>query len=185
MSLLMSDVSAVKIPHDSIHVSCSVHTVPTPNASVSVPSGPLYEGTSHTLTCSVTLHSTVDTDVTVTVDWTLDSTPITSSDHVVVSPVSGVRSSFMSTLRLSPLIMTDAGQYSCQATATSSSPYITGSGQGLSSEETLTVTGMCNTIGHVHISGICEVFLSYFQLFLVPPSTFHSLATQLLARSIL
>ena len=117
--------------------------MPTPAASVGVPSGPLYEGTSQTLICSVTLPGTVtvDTDVTVIVDWTLDSTPITSSDRVVVSPVSSVRSPFMSTLRLSSLVMTDAGQYSCQATATSSSPYITDSDQGLSSEETLTVTG--------------------------------------------
>ena len=119
--------------------------MPTPNASLGVPSGPLYEGTSQTLTCSVTLPDTVDTDMTVTVDWTLDSTPITSSERVVVSPVSSVRSPFMSTLRLSPLIMTDAGQYSCQATATSSSPYITDSGQGHITEEPLTVTGMTNT----------------------------------------
>ena len=128
---------------DSIIIShvYTVHTVPTPAASLGVPSGPLYEGTSQTLTCSVTLPGTVDTDVTVTVDWTLDSTPITSSDRVVVSPVSSVRSPFMSTLRLSPLIMTDAGQYSCQATATSSSPYITDSSQGHSTVETLTVTG--------------------------------------------
>ena len=117
------------------------YTVPTPAVSLGVPSGPLYEGTPQTLTCSVTLPDTVETDVTVTVDWTLDSTPITSSDRVEVSPVSSVRSPFMSTLRLSPLIMTDAGQYSCQATATSSSPYIPDSDQGLSSEETLTVTG--------------------------------------------
>ena len=139
MSLSMSDVSAVEIL--TLYVSCSVHTVPTPAASLGAPSGPLYEGTSQTLTCSVTLPGTVDTDVTVIVDWTRDSIPITSSERVVVSPVSSVRPPFMSTLRLSPLIMTDAGQYSCQATATSSSPYITDSGQGLSSEETLTVTG--------------------------------------------
>ena len=140
----MSDVSAVEIV-TLYYVSCSVHTVPTPNASLGVLSGPLYEGTSQTLTCSVTLPGTVDTDVTMAVDWTLDSTPITSSDHVVVSPVSSVRPPFMSTLRLSPLILTDAGQYSSQATATSSSPYITDSGQGLSSEETLIVTGMTTT----------------------------------------
>ena len=119
--------------------------MPTPAASVDVPSGPLYEGTSQTLTCSVTLPDTVDTDVNVTVDWTLNSTPITSSDRVVVSPVSSVWPPFNSTLRLSPLIMTDAGQYSCQATATSSSRYITDSGQGESSEEPLTVTGMTIT----------------------------------------
>ena len=123
-------------------IPCCVHTVPTPDASVGVPSGPLYEGTSQTLTCNVSLPDTVDSDVTVTVDWTLNSTTITTSDRVVISAVSSVRSPFISTLRLTPLIMTDAGQYSCQATAHSSSQYITGSGQGHRSEMTLTVTGV-------------------------------------------
>ena len=141
MSLSMSDVSVVELSY-RLYISCSLHTVPTPAASVDVPSGPLYEGTSQTLTCSVTLPGTVDTDVNVTVDWTHDSTPINSSVHVVVSP----GPPFMSTLRLSPLIMTDAGQYSCQATATSTSPYITDSGLGDSSEAmSLTVTGMTTT----------------------------------------
>ena len=140
MSMSMSDVSVHGAQLLTLYVY-TVHTVPTPAASLGVPSGPLYEGTSQTLSCSATLPGTVDTDVTVAVDWTLDSIPITSSERLMVSPVSGVRSPFMSTLRLSPLIMTDAGQYSCQATATSSSPYITDSDKGHSSEETLTVTG--------------------------------------------
>ena len=113
------------------------HAVPTPTLDLSIPIGPLYEGTSHTLTCTVTLPDTVDTDVTMDVQWTL----VASSDHVMISPVTSMRSPFISALTLSPLNMSDAGQYSCVATADSSSQYITASSQGQSSMETLTVAG--------------------------------------------
>ena len=112
------------------------HAVPTPTPYLSVPGGPLYEGTSHTLTCTVTLPNTVDTDVTVDVQWT----PVASSDRVMISPVTSMRSPFISTLTLSPLSMSDAGQHSCEATADSSSQYITASSQGQSLMEALTVT---------------------------------------------
>ena len=115
-----------------------LNTVPNPTLTLSIPSGPLYEGTTHTLTCTVTLPDTVDTDVNVTVQWT----PQTTSDRVRISPVSSTRSPFVSTLTLSPLSMTDAGQYSCVAIADSASQYITASSQGQSLAETLTVTGM-------------------------------------------
>ena len=113
--------------------------VPTPTLALSVPSGPLYEGTSLTLTCNITLPDTVDSeDVTVDVQWT----PVDSSDRVMISTVSSMRSPFISTLTLSPLKMSDSGQYSCRATATSPSQYITDSSQGHSSLVPLTVTGM-------------------------------------------
>ena len=146
----------VRCKYCGVHLWCVLtqyfHTVPAPAASVGVPSGPLYEGTSQTLTCSVTLPDAVDTNVTVAVDWTLDSTPITPSDRVVVPLASGVMSPFISTLRLRPLVMTDAGQYSCQATAhsSSSSHYITDSSHGNITEETLTVTGNVQHCGPVH-----------------------------------
>ena len=79
----------------------------------------------------------MDTDVTVTVQWT----PDTTSDRVSISP-------FISTLTLSPLSMTDATQYSCMATADSASQYIIASIPGQSSMETITVTGTtvpCNS----------------------------------------
>ena len=113
--------------------------VSTPTLALSVPSGPLYEGTSLTLTCNITLPDTVDSeDVTVDVQWT----PVDSSDRVMISTVSSMRSPFISTLTLSPLKMSDSGQYSCRATATSPSQYITDSSQGHSSLVPLTVTGM-------------------------------------------
>ena len=126
----------------------SIHIVPTPTSTLSIPSGLLYEGTLQTMTCNVTLPDTVDTDVTVIVDWILDSTNtiITTSDHIMVSPASGVMSPFISSLTFNPLIMNDAGQYSCQATADSSSQYITTSSPGSSSVKTITVTGILTCI---------------------------------------
>ena len=123
------------------------HAVPTPTPYLSVPSGPLYEGTSHTLTCTVTLPDTVDTDVTVDVQWT----SVAASDRVMISPVTSMRSPFISTLTLSPLSMSDAGQYSCEATADSSSQYITASSQNQSQVEMLVVASMlllstCSTV---------------------------------------
>ena len=113
--------------------------VPTPTLALIVPSGPLYEGTSLTLTCNITLPDTVDSeDVTVDVQWT----PVGSSDRVLIHALSSMRSPFISTLTLSPLNMSDSGQYSCKATATSSSHITTDSSQGHSSLVSLTVTGM-------------------------------------------
>ena len=117
---------------------CVSPPVPTPSLDLSVPSGPLYEGTSQTLICSVILPDTVDTDVTVDVQWT----PAASSDHATTSNVSNTRPPFISTLTFRPFNMSDAGQYSCEATADSSSQYITASSQGQSQVEPLTVTGM-------------------------------------------
>ena len=119
--------------------SCVSPTVPTPTLSLDVPSSPLYEGTYLTLTCSVTLPETVDSeDVTVDVQWT----PIDSSGHIMISAVSSMRSPFISTLIFSPLNMSDSGQYSCRATTTSPSQYITDSSQEHRSQVSVTVTGM-------------------------------------------
>ena len=112
--------------------------MPIPTLNLSVPSVPLYEGTSQTLDCTVTLPDTVDTDVNVTIQWTHNGT----MTDVMISDVSSMRSPFISTLTLTPLSMTDAGQYSCVATADSSSQYITTSSQGNSSDITLSVTSM-------------------------------------------
>ena len=110
--------------------------------SLSVPSGPLYEGTSQTLTCTVTLPEVVDTDVTVGVVWRFIDTPVAPSAHIQISPVSSTRSPFTSTLTLSPLSISDAGQFSCEATADSASQHITASSLGESQDRTVTVEGM-------------------------------------------
>ena len=112
--------------------------MPTPTLDLSVPSGLLYEGTSQNLTCTVSLSNTVDTDVNMSVQWIHNGTVT----DVMISDVSSMRSPFISTLTLSPLSMTDAGQYSCVANADSSSHYITTSTQGHSPEVILNVTGI-------------------------------------------
>ena len=159
------------------HPMCLSHTVPTPTLDLSVPSGTLYEGTSHTLTCSVTLPDTVDTDVTVDVQWT----PVASSDRVTISPVTSMRSPFISTLTLSPLSMSDAGQYSCEATADSSSQYITASSQGQSSMEMVTVASKLH-LNQLHKIIMC--CLLSLQLCLLLMSLSHSLVSLLLVRAI-
>ena len=116
--------------------------MPTPSVSLSVPSGPLYEGTSQTLTCTVTLPEPVDTDVTVGVVWRFTDTPVAPSARVQISPVSSTRSPFTSTLTLSPLIMSDADQFSCEVTANSVSQHITASSLGESQNRTVIVEGM-------------------------------------------
>ena len=125
----------------SIYISvCVSLPVPTPSVSLSVPSGPLYEGTSQTLTCTVTLPEAVDTDVTVGVVWRFTDTQIVNSIRIQISPVSSTRSPFTSTLTLSPLSMSDAGQFSCEATADSASQYT--SNLGVSQDVPVTVEGM-------------------------------------------
>ena len=117
----------------------SPSTVPVPDVSLSVPSGPLYEGTTHTLICTVTLPSSVDTDVNVTIDWT--SHIILTDSRVTILPPSSLRFPFISTLTIRLLSRTDVGQYSCTATADSASQYIRQSPQGHSQIETLNIAG--------------------------------------------
>ena len=126
------------ITADQLH---SMPAVPTPVVSVSIPTGPLYEGTSQTLNCTATLAASVDTNITVSVQWTGPDFS-SSSDRITISHPSTTRSPFISTLTLSPLTRADAGQYRCQVTATSSSPYITDSTPGESIPQSLTVTGI-------------------------------------------
>ena len=121
---------------------CLSLPVPTPSVSMSIPSGTLYEGTSQALTCTVTLPETLDTDVTVGVVWRFTETPVVPSARVEISPVSSTRSPFTSTLILSPLSMSDAGQFSCEATADSASQFITTSSLGESLDRAVTVKGM-------------------------------------------
>ena len=157
-----------------LKVLLCLHVVPTPTLNLSVPSGLLYEGTSQILTCTASLPDTVDTDVNVTVQWIHNGT-------VMMSDVSSMRSPFISTLTLSPLSMTNAGQYSCVATADSPSHYITTSSQGQSSGVILNVTGISVFHGIIHMHRDS----SFLQLCLLLMSLLHSLGTQLLVRTIL
>ena len=149
---------------------------------MSVPIDPLYEGTSQTLNCTATLAASVDTDITVSVQWTGPDIS-SSSDRITISHPSNTESPFISILTLSPLTRDDAGSYSCQVTATSSSPYITDSTPGESEPQPLTVTGVyvCANLPQSIIM-VC-VALSLSQPFLLQMSPFHSLGTLLLDRT--
>ena len=118
------------------------NAVPAPTVTVSVSSGALNEGTSLILTCTATLPPWVDTDVNITINWTADI----SNERVTLSPPTSDRSPFISTLTLSPLLLTDSGLYYCEVSAASSSPYITTSSLGQSQQQHITVTGKPNSI---------------------------------------
>ena len=94
-------------------------SVPTPTLDLSVPSGPLYEGTSQTLTCTVTLPDTVDTDVTVDVSSSVVDGLVLLPQLKIAFPNS-TEISVMNTSSLgymfSPLRTSDGGQYTCTAT---------------------------------------------------------------------
>ena len=117
--------------------------MPVPTVDIIVPSDPVYEGTSQTLTCNVTLPPSVDTDVNITVNWGPE--PL-SSDRVTIHQPSALIPPFISTLIISPVGMNESGQYSCEATASSSSEYIAPSSSGNSLQQNLTVTGKSLTI---------------------------------------
>ena len=132
----------------------------------------LYEGTLQTMTCNVTLPDTVDTNVNVTIDWILGTNIIiTTSDRIIISPVSSMMSPFISTLTFNPLIISDAGQYYCQSTADSTSPYITTSTTlGNSLVETITVTGISHPPPppptHTHRQSLYYLFVtSHYDMF--------------------
>ena len=109
-----------------------------PNVTLTSPSGPFYEGTSQTLICIATLHLPVNSDVAVSLHWT----PTTNSDRVTISSLSSQRSPFISTLTLSPLVMSDTGLYSCEATVHSPSQNTTYNITQHTQELNLVVTGI-------------------------------------------
>ncbi|CAI8023704.1 Down syndrome cell adhesion molecule-like protein 1 homolog [Geodia barretti] len=92
--------------------------IPPPVVTVSLSqNGPLYAGTSLTVTCTVTLDSSVNNNELVSTDWTgLDHVPI---DRISTTPVIRViDSSYTSTLTISPLADQDDGTLNCTGTAT-------------------------------------------------------------------
>lgn len=129
----------VHIANRWISISVSFLTVPAPTMTLSSPRGPVYQGTSLSLNCTALLPSAVDTDVNITVHWI----PAVFSDRVFVSPHRFIlRSPFIFTLTVTPLNMSDAGQYSCNNFAHSSSQYITDSISGSSAQVSVSVIGM-------------------------------------------
>ena len=135
--------------------------VPTPTVTLNQDaSSLLYEGSAVTLTCTATLHPSVDTDVNLTAQWT----PAISRNRVATSPPSSSRYPFTSTLAISPLAITDAGQYNCEVIAYSSSPYIIASEPGVSPRLNLTVQSVEQNMNDTGKTCLLQ-FLCLFNLY--------------------
>ena len=122
----------------------SLFVLIAPNVTLTSPSGPFYEGTSQTLTCTATLQLPVNSDVAVSIHWT----PATNSDRVTISSLSSQRSPFISTLTLNPLVMSDTGLYSCEATVYLSSQNATDNITQPSQQLNLVITGTYSLLLH-------------------------------------
>ena len=110
-------------------------SVPQPTVAVAVNNtGTLYAGTGLTLTCTVTLDSSVDNSEHVGIDWSR-----ILEERSTVSPVMRVSDSdYTGSLTISPLAdQDDDGTYTCTATVTG------GTTATASDEVTITVMGEC------------------------------------------
>ena len=76
--------------------------------------GPLYAGTGLTLTCTMTLHPNVDSNVSVNMVWTGPST----SNWYSLTSLHMLGRSYTRNLTISPLVTTDSGQYQCSVIIT-------------------------------------------------------------------
>ena len=96
---------------------------PLVTVSRALPIGTLYVGGNVTLECFIRLDNTVDTSVTVAVMWSASNgVAITNTSHYVLSPVIGSFPTYHATLYISNLIMSDSGNYICNATASPDPP---------------------------------------------------------------
>ena len=134
-----------------------------PNVTLTSPSGPFYEGASQTLTCIATLHLPVNSDVAVSLHWT----PATNSDRVTISSLSSHRSPFISTLTLSPLVMSDTGLYSCEATVHSPSQNTTDNITQHSQELNLVVTGIISLLPFAIIQFFSQLSQLLISIYLI------------------
>ena len=109
--------------------------VSTPRVNITIPDEPLYAGMNISVDCNAFLSTSVDSDVTVNIKWFNGSMPLSkNSDRVSISPLSGERPSFTSTLYIIPLYDVDnATTYRCRASANSDSYFIGSSDIGESS----------------------------------------------------
>jgi len=89
-------------------------TVSQPNITISHNrSGILYAGTSLTLSCSIQLSSSVDTNVNISHKWTGPrSQEVTNTACITVSDLNSMN---VTTVVFSPLNITDTGNYNCAA----------------------------------------------------------------------
>ena len=140
--------------------------VPAPNVSLIPPPSSLMAGTPHTLTCSITVSSAVDVDVTVDVTWAVT----THTDPILTnSTATGSVSSFTDTLNI-PILSTRYTGAICRARVRHSSPsaFIVDSSeristinftvQGMHRQKLAAVCHACAHMGyHCHDSGCSPV----------------------------
>ena len=97
--------------------------IPHVNVSRNPPTGALYVGENVTLECLIQLDSTLDSSVTVTVVWSAsDGVAITNTGRYTVSPVTGSFATYNATLYISNSMITDSGDYTCNATVSPDPP---------------------------------------------------------------
>ena len=125
-------------PFSSDSYSCffPLHLVPQPTVAVTVNNtGTLYAGTGLTLTCTVTLDSSVDNREHVSIDWSRMPEERSTVSSVMRESDS---SSYTASLTISPLAdQDDDGTYTCTGTATG------GTTASASGDVTITVHGEC------------------------------------------
>ena len=93
----------------------------------------VYVGTSLTLTCTVTLHLSVDNNERVTTTWS--SQQDLSGQRYTITPAMGSGQTYTSTLTISPLFQQNTGMYTCTATV-----------QGGSNQRTATSNSAVNVL---------------------------------------
>ena len=104
--------------------------------NVTTPVGAIIAGSSPNLTCTVVLSPAVDVPVTVNTMWT-------GPDLTTVTPTSPLMERLTRYVITAMIDAARNGSYTCRATVSSSSQFITGGGM-MSGSTTITV-GMCRT----------------------------------------
>ena len=86
--------------------------------------GEIYQGTQLVLTCSISVHSAVNTDYNVNINWSKNRFQDISGQYVTISVTEGSGHEYSSTVTFSPVDTSDGAIYNCTA---SLSPSLTGS----------------------------------------------------------
>ena len=117
--------------------------VPAPTLFITVSTTDRTAGTTLSLTCDYALSPSVDTTVDTEVVWTVNGSPVATSEdsHISTAGVS---------LLFSPLTTSDTGTYTCTLTITTpQTPHVTVQGPVESEEEVITVQSNVHSVPHV------------------------------------
>ena len=92
-----------------------IYAVSVPTPSLTYGSNP-FAGESFTMTCSFTLHPSVDTPIESRVTWRVNGSAVNINNDMI--------SNEDSSLTFSPVTTSDTGYYACTLTLTSQNPYV-------------------------------------------------------------